>query len=135
MPVGWTGWIHGIEEELFLMKKPDWRTTGERPDYRFSLANERTFLAWVRTALALLAGAVAVNQLASALNPVQLRTALCVLLAVFSGVLAFVAYRRWAAQEKAMRNNEDLPHSWVLLGMAGVVGVSAIAFLVLLFWR
>ncbi|GAA1050051.1 YidH family protein [Arthrobacter russicus] len=117
------------------MKKPDWRTTGERPDYRFSLANERTFLAWVRTALALLAGAVAVNQLASALNPVQLRTALCVLLAVFSGVLAFVAYRRWAAQEKAMRNNEDLPHSWVLLGMAGVVGVSAIAFLVLLFWR
>ncbi len=135
MPVGWTGWIHGIEEERFLMKKPDWRTTGERPDYRFSLANERTFLAWVRTALALLAGAVAVNQLASALNPVQLRTALCVLLAVFSGVLAFVAYRRWAAQEKAMRNNEDLPHSWVLLGMAGVVGVSAIAFLVLLFWR
>ncbi len=23
---------------------------GEAPDYRFSLANERTFLAWIRTA-------------------------------------------------------------------------------------
>ena len=29
---------------------------GEEPDYRFTLANERTFLAWVRTALGLLAG-------------------------------------------------------------------------------
>ncbi|MGL9725147.1 YidH family protein [Sodalis sp. (in: enterobacteria)] len=35
---------------------------GKRPDYRFSLANERTFLAWIRTALALLAGAVGLEQ-------------------------------------------------------------------------
>ncbi len=27
---------------------------GEAPDYRFSLANERTFLAWIRTALGFL---------------------------------------------------------------------------------
>ena len=33
------------------------------PDYRFTLANERTFLAWERTALGLLAAAVAVVQL------------------------------------------------------------------------
>lgn len=33
------------------------------PDYRFTLANERTFLAWIRTALALLAGGVAVIKL------------------------------------------------------------------------
>ncbi len=32
------------------------------PDYRFTLANERTFLAWQRTALGLLAAAVAVVQ-------------------------------------------------------------------------
>ena len=27
-----------------------WRKTGKAPDYRFTLANERTFLAWIRTA-------------------------------------------------------------------------------------
>ena len=32
---------------------------GEAPDYRFSLANERTFLAWIRTALGFLAAGVA----------------------------------------------------------------------------
>ena len=36
---------------------------GVEPDYRFTLANERTFLAWIRTALGLLAGGVAVRQL------------------------------------------------------------------------
>jgi putative membrane protein len=38
------------------------------PDYRFTLANERTFLAWIRTALALIAGGVAVVQLVPALS-------------------------------------------------------------------
>lgn len=41
------------------MRQPRWRQRGTAPDYRFSLANERTFLAWLRTSLALLAGAVA----------------------------------------------------------------------------
>ena len=36
-----------------------WWLAGKTPDYRFTLANERTFLAWIRTALALMAGAVA----------------------------------------------------------------------------
>ena len=37
---------------------------GEAPDYRFSLANERTFLAWIRTALGFLAAGVGLDQLA-----------------------------------------------------------------------
>ncbi|MGB5444474.1 MAG: DUF202 domain-containing protein, partial [Psychromonas sp.] len=41
----------------------NWRSLGEAPDYRFSLANERTYLAWIRTAIALLAGAIAIDQL------------------------------------------------------------------------
>ena len=40
------------------MATPEWRRQGTEPDYRFSLANERTFLAWIRTVLAVLASAV-----------------------------------------------------------------------------
>ena len=32
----------------------------EHPDIRFTLANERTFLAWLRTAIGLIAAGVAV---------------------------------------------------------------------------
>jgi hypothetical protein len=42
-----------------------WHEEGTDPDYRFSLANERTFLAWIRTALAILAGAVLLKQFAT----------------------------------------------------------------------
>lgn len=117
------------------MKEPAWRRSGERPDYRFSLANERTFLAWVRTSLALLAGAVAVDQLAPNLGRAEIRTVLCLLLALVSAILAVVAYRRWAAQEKAMREGKELPHSWLLIGMTMVVAICAIAFAALLFLR
>ena len=52
------------------MRGPSWRRDGQEPDYRFSLANERTFLAWIRTALALLAGGVLLDQAhAAALSP------------------------------------------------------------------
>ena len=51
------------------MRGPAWQHEGDDPDYRFTLANERTFLAWIRTALALLAGGVLLHQFASTLEP------------------------------------------------------------------
>ena len=48
---------------------PEWHEQGEEPDYRFSLANERTFLAWVRTALAILAGAILLHEFAAHIQP------------------------------------------------------------------
>ncbi|WP_031507791.1 YidH family protein, partial [Streptomyces megasporus] len=45
------------------------RDEGQTPDYRFSLANERTFLAWIRTALALVGGGLAVNQFLTGIRP------------------------------------------------------------------
>jgi hypothetical protein len=44
-------------------QQPESTDDEQEPDYRFTLANERTFLAWIRTALALIAGGVAVAQL------------------------------------------------------------------------
>ena len=60
----------------------------QEPDYRFTLANERTFLAWIRTALALIAGGVAVVQLVPAFGVPGVRHALGVLLTAGGGVLA-----------------------------------------------
>ena len=117
------------------MREPAWRRTGKAPDYRFSLANERTFLAWVRTALALLAGAVAIDQLAPEIAPPMIRMVLCMILAVIGAVLAVVSYRRWAQQEQAMRNDAELPHSWLMLGMTVIVSIAAIIFAVLILVR
>ncbi|WP_432543343.1 YidH family protein [Kineococcus sp. SYSU DK002] len=75
---------------------------GTEPDPRFSLANERTFLAWIRTSLALLAAGVALEGLALPLQP-DLRLAASIVLVVL-GVLAPVqAWRGWARDERAMR--------------------------------
>jgi putative membrane protein len=81
---------------------------GEEPDPRFSLANERTFLAWIRTSLALSAAGVALEALDV---PVAggLRLA-CAVLLVCLGVLAPVqAWWGWAATERAMRCHRPLP--------------------------
>jgi putative membrane protein len=112
-----------------LFTKPSWLSEGEDPDYRFSLANERTFLAWIRTSLALLAGAVAVVQLVPRFAVPGSRTVLGIVLATSGGVLAAYSYRRWAANERAMRLGQSLPHT-ALLAVAAV-SVSTVALIVL----
>jgi putative membrane protein len=109
------------------MREPAWRKTGSTPDYRFSLANETTFLAWIRTSLALIVGALGIDQLFPDIAPAPLRIAMCVALAFIGAVLAVVAYRRWGQMEEAMRNNRELPFSGVMLVMT--VGVAAAAFI------
>ena len=79
------------------------------PDYRFTLANERTFLAWVRTALALVAAGVALDQYLPDLGPPAVRTAIGVALVVFGAALAGLSHRRWRRTQRAMREGEPLP--------------------------
>ncbi|MBB1254229.1 DUF202 domain-containing protein [Streptomyces sp. OF3] len=83
---------------------------GTTPDYRFSLANERTFLAWIRTALALVAGGIAVDQFLTDLTW-GLRTSIAVALFFSGAVCALRAVHRWVVCERAMRRGEDLPSS------------------------
>jgi putative membrane protein len=114
------------------MREPAWRKTGTTPDYRFSLANERTFLAWIRTSLALIAGALAIDQLAPEIAPGPVRIALCVVLAFLGAGLAALSYRRWGLMEAAMRNNEELPFSGVMLVMTIGVAAAALVFAALI---
>ena len=93
------------------MWTPRWRSEGSEPDYRFSLANERTFLAWIRTSMALLTGGVVLEQFATRLGPRGIVVALAVGLAVAAALLALLAYVRWRANEIAMRHSRPLPTS------------------------
>jgi putative membrane protein len=90
------------------MTGPSLREVGEDPDPRFTFANERTFLAWNRTALALIGGGLAAGQLLDfESEAVRLLVALPPVL--LGGVLAVISYRRWEANERAMRLREPLP--------------------------
>ncbi len=86
----------------------DPRQVGSDPDYRFTLANERTFLAWIRTALALAAGGLGAISL---IENFYGQEALGLTLLGLSFVTAATSYRRWARNERAMRLGEPLPHS------------------------
>jgi putative membrane protein len=90
-------------------RKPPVQSVGTDPDYRFTLANERTFLAWLRTGLALLAGAVALASLVPDFGPRSLRIAITVFALVLSLIVTIGAYVRWDRAERALRENRSLP--------------------------
>ncbi|MFD1721295.1 YidH family protein [Amnibacterium endophyticum] len=102
---------------------------GQEPDPRFTLANERTFLAWIRTALALIAGGVAVDAVALPL-PVGVRVATAAVLLGLGLVLPVVAWLNWAAAERALRLGRPLPSSFVSLPLAGGVVLVAVLIVV-----
>jgi putative membrane protein len=103
---------------------------GEHPDYRFTLANERTFLAWVRTSLGLIAAGVAVAQFVP--GPEALRHAIAFVLVSFGGVLSGISYTHWERNERAMRLGERLPYSMVPRLTAAALALVALAALVLM---
>lgn len=98
------------------------------PDYRFTLANERTFLAWIRTALGLVAGGVVVHQLVEPLKVGGARTAIalgCVVLAI---AVSGGAYFHWRSVQQAMRRSRPLPGSALVpLLAAGTTVIAAFA--------
>ena len=87
------------------------------PDYRFTLANERTFLAWLRTSLALLAAGVAVEQLGTGLDPAWARTGLSLGCLALSLVASAGGVLRWRAVDAAVRGDRGGDN---LLGLPGL---------------
>ena len=115
-------------------RKPPLRTVGTDPDYRFTLANERTFLAWLRTGLALLAGAVALASLVRDFGPPSIRIAITVFLLILSLGVTVGAYVRWDRTERALRENRSLPTDplprLVVAGVAIIItGAAALVYL------
>lgn len=104
------------------------------PDPRFTMANERTFLAWSRTALALVVAGLAIVQLLPPFPGVPLgRHLLGVPLIVLGAVLAIVAYGEWVRNQRALRRGDPLPRSvmpWILA--ASIAGMAIISAIVLL---
>ena len=106
---------------------------GSEPDARFTLANERTFLAWISTSLALLSVGVALESLALDLHPTS---RLAASLALIAGGIAcsLQAWFGWTQVETALREHRPLPfpRMVVLLPIiVGVAGVLVVAGLVL----
>ena len=101
---------------------------GDEPDYRFTLANERTFLAWIRTGLALGAAGLAVDVFQPGL-PALVVQCLAVglsLLGVSSAVCGLV---RWGASERAMRLGRPLPghaSTFVAMSTCSLAGVALV---------
>ena len=99
---------------------------GTEPDARFSLANERTFLAWVSVGLALVSVGVGLQSLAVNVQP-GLRLAACVVLVLGGTACSIQAWFSWARVETAMRERRPLPSSGmvtllpILLGIVGVL--------------
>ena len=112
-----------------------WSQEGKDPDYRFTLANERTFLAWIRTALAILAGALVIHQVATRFEPRWVLVASTSGLAVLSALLSAGAWRQWKANEIAMRHSRALPLSRLIPLLAFAVSVLAVVAILLMTTR
>jgi putative membrane protein len=99
---------------------------GREPDARFTYANERTFLAWNRTSLALVVTGVAATQLLPEFDIEFGRRLIGIPLIALGGVLALVAYRHWYENERAMRLGQPLPESRMTLVLAGGIAIVSI---------
>jgi putative membrane protein len=108
---------------------------GTDPDARFTLANERTFLAWIRTSLALVAGGIAVEAFTSELFSPEIRQTVAVLLLLLGLVTAGGSFFRWLNVERAMRRQTPLPAP--LLAPILAIGGALVAAVLIVFvvWR
>jgi len=100
--------------------------SGRDPDPRFSLANERTLLAWLRTALGLVVTGVAVIALTEFVEPLWLVDVVAGTAFVAGATTALVGWRQWVRAERAMRRGQPLPSP-----IGGVVVLAAILLLAL----
>ena len=101
-------------------------------DYRFQLANERTFLAWLRTALGLIAGGVALEQFVQPASDevVVVVVSMCTIAA--GALVALIGTLRWARTDAAMRSGVPLPRSPLIVIVGALFVVLALVIAIAL---
>lgn len=106
---------------------------GTEPDPRFTLANERTFLAWIRTSLAFLAGGIAVEAFTGDLFADAVRGALAILLILLGMSISAGAAVRWLSVERSIRVKKPLPLPLIVpvLAFGGTLAAAVIIFMIL----
>jgi putative membrane protein len=102
------------------------------PDYRFTLANERTLLAWVRTALALDAAGLAVVRFAPPLGGPGGREVAGGILILLGALTAWSGYRRFLAADRAIRAGAPLPAHEAPRLLAAALAALSLGVLVML---
>ena len=99
---------------------------GTEPDARFTFANERTFLAWSRTALALVVAGLAIAQLLPPFPGVPAgRHVIAIPLIILGAVISVVSYLEWRRNQRALRLKQPLPRSLLPRVLAISIAVMA----------
>ena len=98
---------------------------------RFSFANERTFLAWIRTSLGLVSAGLAIPHLFPKLDFPGGRRLIGLPLTALGVLIAILSFSNWQQNERAMRRQRPLPRSPLPRLVVVVVSVVAIIGLAL----
>lgn len=101
------------------------------PDPRFSYANERTFLAWIRTALGLITAGLVVTQLFPDFDVPGGRRLVGLPMIALGVLIAVFSFSHWQRNEQAMRRRQPLPGSFLPRLVAVVVSAVAVVGFVL----
>jgi putative membrane protein len=118
-------------EERLTDRPRELNEVGDEPDPRFTLANERTFLAWTRTALGLLVTGLAVSEFLDS-QPRAARLVISVPLILMACVIGLVSYPRWRMLERALRLSQPLPYAPAAAPLGIAIALVAVAAVVVL---
>lgn len=106
---------------------------GAEPDPRFTMANERTVLAWVRTSLAFVVAGLAAAVADGVVDTGNLLRVVAVVTVAVGAWLSVTSLVRWGRTERAMRLQEPLPApSDLVLVVLAVLVLAVVAVLAVL---
>ena len=106
---------------------------GEEPDARFTLANERTLLSWLRTALALVVAGVAIVALSDLITPDWLAEVTATFAFAGGALTALLGYVQWQRIERALRREEPLPSGiGAMVVIATILAIAIVGVVALL---